>query len=114
MKNLLKFSLIFLIFCISNSCSKNIEENQSSETSETPEILYQNAMLELEQNNLDIAKTKFDEIELKFPLSNEAIQSQIMSAFIDYGNMNYNEAIFNFNIIINRYPSHKILTMHTI
>ena len=39
-------------------------------------------------------------IENKFPLSNEAIQSQIMSGFIEYVKMDYDRAILNFNRII--------------
>ena len=45
-------------------------------------------------------------IEL-YPLSNEAIQAQIMSGFIDYGKLNYDDAIYKFSRIINKFPSLK-------
>ena len=64
-------------------------------------------MQDLKNENYEKAKVLFDEIEFNFPLSNEAIQSQIMTAFIGYAQMNYDEAIFKLNRIINRYPSHK-------
>ena len=98
--------LLFLLFSISIiSCSKNAKE--TIEITSSPEDLYKIAMIELENKNYDIAQAKFKEIEYNYPLSNEAVQSQIMSAFIEYVKMNYQEAIFKFDKIIARYPSHK-------
>ena len=64
-------------------------------------------MIELDNKNYDLALEKFKDLELKFPLSSEAVQSQIMSAFIDYVRMNYTEAIFKLNRVIKHYPSYK-------
>ena len=106
MKNLSKLAFIFLFICLIISCSQN-NQNVKNINSETPENLYALAMQDLEKENYEKAKVLFDEIEFNFPLSNEAIQSQIMTAFIEYARMNYDEAIFKLNRIINRYPSHK-------
>ncbi len=106
MKNLSKFAFIFIFICLIISCSQN-NQNVKNINSETPENLYALAMQDLEKENYEKAKVQFDEIEFNFPLSNEAIQSQIMTAFIEYAQMNYDEAIFKLNRIINRYPSHK-------
>ena len=106
MKNLSKIAFIFLFICLSISCSQN-NKNVKNINSETPENLYALAMQDLEKENYEKAKVLFVEIEFNFPLSNEAIQSQIMTAFIEYAQMNYDEAIFKLNRIINRYPSHK-------
>ena len=106
MKNLSKLAFIFLFICLIISCSQN-NQNVKNVNSETPENLYVLAMQDLEKENYEKAKVLFDEIEFNFPLSNEAIQSQIMTAFIEYAQMNYDEAIFKLNRIINRYPSHK-------
>ena len=106
MKNLSKLAFIFLFICLIISCSQN-NQNVKNINSETPENLYALAMQDLEKENYEKAKVLFDEIEFNFPLSNEAIQSQIMTAFIEYAQMNYDEAIFKLNRIINRYPSHK-------
>ena len=107
MKNLLNLSFIFIIIFLNFSCSKNYEENKKDENSENLDDLYKLAILELDSENYDLAQSKFEDIEIKFPLSNEAVQSQIMIAFIEYVKMNYDEAIFKFNIVIDRYPSHK-------
>jgi len=106
MKNLSKLAFIFLFSYLIISCSQN-NQNVKNISSETPENLYVLAMLDLEKENYEKAKVLFNEIEFNFPLSNEAIQSQIMIAFIEYAQMNYDEAIFKLNRIINRYPSHK-------
>ena len=106
MKNLSKLAFIFLFIFLIISCSQN-NQNVKNINSETPENLYALAMQDLEKENYEKAKALFGEIEFNFPLSNEAIQSQIMTAFIEYAQMNYDEAIFKLNRIINRYPSHK-------
>ena len=106
MKNLSKLAFIFLLFFLIISCSQNLQ-NVEDASSETPENLYVLAMQDLRKENYEKAKVLFDEIEFNYPLSNEAIQSQIMTAFIEYAQMNYDEAIFKLNRIINRYPSHK-------
>ena len=107
MKKYISLSLLFIILSMVISCSneKKIENNNIAK--ETPEYLYRQAMVELDNKNYDVAQEKFKEIEYNYPLSNEAIQSQIMIAFVEYIKMNYQESIFKFNSIINRYPSHK-------
>ncbi len=109
MKKIFNFIIILSVIIISISCSKNDIDTLSSENVETPENLFKLAMIELENSNYDIAQEKFKEIEIIYPLSNEAVESQIMNAFIEYIKMNYTEAIFKFNRIINNYPSHKNL-----
>ena len=48
---------------------------------------------------------RFKNIERIYPLSNEAIQSQIMLGFINYILLDYDTAILQFSRIINKYPS---------
>ena len=93
---------VFLINCSSNKVSES-EVNKNS----TPESLYLKAMDFVKNDNYDKAVSIFSDIEKKYPLSNEAVQSQIMSGFIDYMNLEYESAIFKFNKIIQKYPSHK-------
>ena len=88
------------------SCSEKetiIEEGLT----ETPEQLYVIAKLDLDAELYEEAKLKFENINFKFPLSNEGIQSLIMIAFIEYAQLNYDEAIYKFDRIIKKYPSHK-------
>ena len=88
------------------SCSEKetiIEEGLT----ETPEQLYVIAKLDLDAELYEEAKLKFENINFKFPLSNEGIQSLIMIAFIEYAQLNYDDAIYKFDRIIKKYPSHK-------
>ena len=107
MNKLLKLSFLYLILIVNFSCSKNNEVEISNEITETPEYLYDLAIKSLDNNKYDDAKVIFEDIEANFPLSNEAIQSQIMLGFIEYVNMNYEEAIFKFNQVIHLYPAYK-------
>ena len=98
------------MICITHfilACTKTNKNDLTTNNSETPDYYFASAMIEFENKNYDLALELFKELEINFPLSNEAVQAQIMSAFIDYVQMNYNEAIFKLNRIINRYPSYK-------
>ena len=102
--------LILLFFCVNcsnNNINTNKDKNEKSPTK--PETLYKVAKISFDQQNFDLARMQFKETKKLFPLSNEAIQSEIMIAFIDYIQMDYDNAILNYNRIINRYPSHKDL-----
>ena len=102
--------LIFLYLCLgcsNNNINSNIDKDKN--ILGEPENLYKLAKLSFDQENFEVAKNQFKEIKKLFPLSNEAIQSEIMIAFIDYIKMDYDNAILNYKKIINRYPSHKDL-----
>ena len=102
--------LILLLLCI--SCSSNNKDANISSNEiilDNPENLYKLAKITFDQENYELARKQFSEIKKLFPLSNEAIQSEIMIAFISYIQMDYQNAILNFEKIINRYPSHKDL-----
>ena len=102
--------LILLYFCL--SCSNNdidkITDTDDNLLSET-ENLYRLAKISFDKQNFELARYQFEEIQKLFPLSKEAIQSEIMIAFIYYIQMDYDNAILNFKKIINKYPSHKDL-----
>ena len=106
-----KFScLILLLLCI--NCANNNRDAITSNDEiilDNPENLYKIAKITFDQQNYELAVKQFSEIKKLFPLSNEAIQSEIMIAFISYIQMDYDNAILNFKKIINRYPSHKDL-----
>ncbi len=99
--------IICLLFVFSCSSKNDQINNSEMNKQETAEFMYIKAMKLLDSKKLDEAVIAFDEIERLYPLSNEAIQAQIMSGFIDYGNLNYDEAIYKFSRIINKYPSLK-------
>ena len=101
--------LILLYICIScsDNTNSNIDKNKNLLTQ--PETLYKLAKINFDGQNFELAREQFKEINKLFPLSNEAIQSEIMIAFIDYIKMDYENAILNYRKIINKYPSHKDL-----
>ena len=97
---------IFLMFLL--NCSSNKERVNTEITNQDPaDIMYLDAMKMFNEKKLDEATIAFDEIERLYPLSNEAIQAQIMSGFIDYGKLKYDDAIYKFSRIINKFPSLK-------
>ena len=98
------FSLTIMLPIISCSEKETIIEEGLTET---PEQLYVIAKLDLDAELYEEAKLKFENINFKFPLSNEGIQSLMMIAFIEYVQLNYDEAIYKFDRIIKKYPSHK-------
>ena len=102
--------LILLYLCL--SCSNNntnLNTNEYNNILNEPESLYKIAKFNFDQQNFQLSKDQFMEIKKLFPLSNEAIQSEIMVAFIDYVNMDYENSILNYRRIITKYPSHKDL-----
>ena len=99
--------LLFCISCTNINNNKNIDKETNLFVE--PESLYRLAKISFDEKNFEQARIQFLEINRLFPLSNEAIQSEIMIAFIDYINMDYNNAILNYKRIINKYPSHKDL-----
>jgi len=107
MKRSLKHIFIIILFFVSFGCSNTEEETNTLNKTDTPKNLYELAMIELNNESYENALILFEDVNFKFPLSNEAVQSQIMIAFIEYIKMNYTESIFKFSRIINKYPSHK-------
>ena len=107
-KNFICLMLLCSCICCSNN---NIESNYNKNNSQLvdPENLYKLAKFNFDQQNFELSKNQFTEIKKLFPLSNEAIQSEIMIAFINYVQMDYDIAILNYKKIINKYPSHKDL-----
>ena len=101
--------LILLYLCISCSNNNNSNIDNNKNILNDPETLYKLAKISFDEQNFELARQQFKEINKIFPLSNEAIQSEIMIAFIDYIEMDYENAILNYSKIINKYPSHKDL-----
>ena len=107
-KKIICLILLFIcISCSSNNTDSNIDKNKK--LLNEPETLYKLAKINFDRQNFELAKDQFREINKLFPLSNEAIQSEIMIAFIYYIQMDYENAILNYRKIINKYPSHKDL-----
>ena len=103
-------SLILLLLSVNcSSYNANIESDNSTKVLSDPEKLYTLAKLNFDEKEYEVARIQFTEISRLYPLSNEAIQSEIMIGFISYIKMDYENAIMIFEKIINKYPSHKDL-----
>ena len=97
--------IILLLFVINCSGKSNNLTNNQEEIS--PETKFAEAMIMFDKENFDEASDMFKNIERLYPLSNEGIQSQIMSGFIDYIRLDYDTAISKFTKLIKKYPSLK-------
>ena len=89
--------------------SENNKNSIKGEEIGTPEEIYVLATNLFEKNNLILSIEKFKLLKKLYPLSNEAIQAEVMIGFIYYLEMDYDSAIFQFNRLISKYPSHKDL-----
>ncbi len=106
---ILRYVFTIVAFTYLINCSSNTSKEKISDKDEfsPPEIQFTEAMLMFDSQEYELAKEKFKNIERIYPLSNEAIQSQIMQGFTNYILLDYETAIFQFSRIINRYPSLK-------
>ncbi len=95
----LKF-LIFLSLISIVSCSSD-----KSESSKTPEAVFNQAMEYFNDEDYFKAKQKFDIIKLQFPASNYAEKAQYYLSECDFNDGNYILAAFNYNNLRRIYPS---------
>ena len=104
-----RYVIIVVTFICLNNCSSNLSTDEISSQNKfnPPEIEFTEAMIMFDNEQYEQASAKFKSIERIYPLSNEAIQSQIMQGFINYIILDYETAIFQFSRIINKYPSLK-------
>ena len=107
---ILRYVFVFITFTYLISCSANTDKNNELSDQiqfSPPEKQFAEAMLKFDNQEYVLASEKFKYIERIYPLSNEAIQSQIMQGFINYILLDYENAIIKFSKIINKYPSLK-------
>ena len=71
------------------------------------EDLYNNAMDLMLSNNFAAASVAFDEVERQHPYSVWATKAQIMTAYTNYQNNDYDEAILAAKRFINLHPGHR-------
>ena len=104
-KLLILFSLILVI-----SCSKEKKEiSKITELDQELEMIvtYEAAMMRLEKGDYYFASKKFLESELLFPQSEWAPKSALMSAYSNYMNNFYSEAVFDLTRYMSTYPKDK-------
>ena len=100
------FLFIYLIFFV--SCSKDkskVEAVLSQQDIEKEMVLaYKEGMRALEEGDALFASKKFDEAEILFPQSIWAAKASLMSAYALYSHDYYDDAIFNLEHHLQRYP----------
>ena len=105
--------LLILIVALKflNSCSSANQTNieSSNKNIKTPEDIYIDAKILFDNQNYELSNAEFVRLKQLYPLSNEAIQAEIMIGFTSYLQMDYENALLQFQRIINKYPSHKNL-----
>ena len=109
MKILYKLLILFSLILVS-SCGK--EKKEISKITELDQelemiITYQTAMESLEKRDYYFASKKFLESELLFPQSVWAPKSALMSAYSNYMNNFYSEAVFDLERYMSTYPKDK-------
>ena len=107
---MIKKFICLLLLCVCISCSNtNVDTTIKKEKNLNyePKKLFIIAKLSFDQQKFELSKVQFLEIIKLYPLSNEAVESEIMIAFINYVQMDYDAAILSFRRIINKFPSHK-------
>ena len=100
--------IIFVTFIIGCNNSEYIKKTEDLDV-KNPKEIYSEAYILFNEENYHLAKEEFLKITKLYPLSNEAIQAEIMIGFISYVKMDYDNAILEFERVIRKYPSHNDL-----
>ncbi len=101
--------ILSILLLLINCSSDNDILSNNKEDIRAPDQIYVSAKELFDQNNYELAFNEFSKLKKLYPLSNEAIQAEIMIGFISYLKMDYENAILHFDRFINKYPSHKEL-----
>ncbi len=104
----IKFSLVFILFFLFVSCSKEVDEvkNIKKQSQELEMIsAYNEAFEKLEINDTYNAAQKFLEAELLFPQSDWAPKSALMASYSYYLQNYYSESLSNLNRYLKTYPN---------
>ena len=97
MKNILATALMLMLTAC--AAHKNIDPVEKS-----AEELYLDAKTKLDKAEYAKAATGFDEVERQHPYSEWAVKAQIMSAYSQYQNLKYDDAILALNRFIELHP----------
>jgi outer membrane protein assembly factor BamD len=80
------------------------DTNLSGANLAPPDVLYQQGVTELGQTDYDKANKTFDSVEENYPYSSYATHAQLLAAYAQYKNQNYDDAISALNRYIALHP----------
>ncbi|MDR2646284.1 MAG: outer membrane protein assembly factor BamD [Holosporaceae bacterium] len=75
----------------------------------TPESIYKKALILLQENEYTDAASEFKDIEILFPYSSKAHESQILSAYCFFLASSYMDALREIAIFLRYHPSHELV-----
>ena len=109
MKILYKLLILFSLILVSSCAKEKKEISKITELDQELEMIitYKSAMVSLEKRDYYFASKKFLESELLFPQSVWASKSALMSAYSNYMNNFYSEAVFHLERYMSTYPKDK-------
>lgn len=96
-------SPLLLSGCLSGDDDVNL--STYVEQTEPADVLYNQALANMDAGRLDEASKKFDAIDRQHPYSEYARKSMVMGAFANYRRGNYDEAIASAQRYVTLYPS---------
>jgi outer membrane protein assembly factor BamD len=108
---MIKNLLIFLLFLLLLSCSKEEVKKVKYEPTENEIVveIYKEAVDALNEGDAFYAAKKFKEVESLLPQSKWAVKASLMASYADYNRSAYSLAIFSLERHIKNYPADKNL-----
>ncbi|SCA57401.1 Outer membrane protein assembly factor BamD [Candidatus Terasakiella magnetica] len=104
-KTILRLAAPLMMFAALSACSGT---DQAEDYQESPvEQLYNDAHNNMLAGEYEEAAKKFDEVERQHPYSIWATKSQLMAAYANYENEEYDEAVIALDRFIQLHPSNK-------
>jgi outer membrane protein assembly factor BamD len=102
--NFVRFILLAILLGGLAACAGNKEDKDAAAPDEAVETLYNKAADLMDKGEYRDAAKQFAEVERQHPYSQWATKAQLMEAFADYQNLDYDEAIVALNQFIDLHP----------
>ncbi len=103
-RNILRFLILALLAGTLGACAGDKADKDALPPEESVESLYNRAADLMDHGEYKEAAKQFSEVERQHPYSQWATKAQMMEAFADYQNLDYDEAISALNQFIELHP----------
>lgn len=105
MRGLVMAALALPLFVTACASGKDVDLAAYVESVEPPDVLYNQGLANLEAGRMSEAARKFSAVDRQHPYSEHARKAMVMSAFANYRNGEYEEAINTGKRYVQLYPS---------